>query len=68
MDISTLKVEAICSSEMSLHTRTTWHHIPEDSILLKLSELDQIHLDDYKLSATYCGKYIENGEVCIFCA
>jgi hypothetical protein len=29
----TLLVEAICSSETSVLTRATWHHIPEDDIL-----------------------------------
>jgi hypothetical protein len=28
-----MKMEAIRSSETSVHTRTTWRHIPEDSIL-----------------------------------
>jgi hypothetical protein len=32
-DFSTFKVEAICSSETSVHTRSTQRHIPEDSIL-----------------------------------
>jgi hypothetical protein len=32
---STLKMEAKCSSETSVHTRSTRRHIPEDSILLK---------------------------------
>jgi hypothetical protein len=32
-DFSTLKMEAIRSSEMSAHTRTTRRHIPEDAIL-----------------------------------
>jgi hypothetical protein len=32
-DFSTLKMEVICSSETSVHTRSTWRHIPEDSIL-----------------------------------
>jgi hypothetical protein len=32
-DFSTLKMEAIRSSETSVHTRTTRRHIPEDSIL-----------------------------------
>jgi hypothetical protein len=31
-DFSTLKMEAIRSSEMSVHTRYTWRHIPEDGI------------------------------------
>jgi hypothetical protein len=31
---STLKMEAICSSEMSIDTQqTTWRHIPEDDTL-----------------------------------
>jgi hypothetical protein len=32
-DFSTLKMEEIRSSETSVHTRSTWGHIPEDSIL-----------------------------------
>jgi hypothetical protein len=32
-DFSTLKMEAIVSSETSIHTRTTRHHVPEDGIL-----------------------------------
>jgi hypothetical protein len=31
-DFSTLKMEAILSSETSVHTRSTWRHIPEDGI------------------------------------
>jgi hypothetical protein len=33
-DFSTLKMEAILSSETSVHTRSTLRHIPEDGILL----------------------------------
>jgi hypothetical protein len=32
-DFSTLKIEAISSSETSVHTRPTRRHIPEDGIL-----------------------------------
>jgi hypothetical protein len=32
-DFYTLKMEAICSSETSVYTISTWHHIPEDGIL-----------------------------------
>jgi hypothetical protein len=32
-DFSTLKMEAIRPSETSVHTRSTWRHIPEDGIL-----------------------------------
>jgi hypothetical protein len=32
-DFSTLKMDAIRSSETSVHTRSARHHIPEDSIL-----------------------------------
>jgi hypothetical protein len=33
---STLKMDAVYSSEMSVNFyQTTWHHIPEDSTLLK---------------------------------
>jgi hypothetical protein len=32
-DFSTLKMGAIHSSERSVHTRSTWRHIPGDSIL-----------------------------------
>jgi hypothetical protein len=31
-DVSTLKMEAICSSETSIHTRPTRPHIPVDGI------------------------------------
>jgi hypothetical protein len=33
-DFSTLMMEAIRSFEKSVQTRPTWHHIPEDGILL----------------------------------
>jgi hypothetical protein len=33
VDFSTLKMEAIRSSETSVHTRSTWRDIPEDGIL-----------------------------------
>jgi hypothetical protein len=32
-DFSTLKMEAIRFSETLVHTKFTWRHIPEDSIL-----------------------------------
>jgi hypothetical protein len=32
-DFSALKMEAARSSETSVHTRSTWRHIPEDGIL-----------------------------------
>jgi hypothetical protein len=35
---STLKMEAIRSSETSDHTRSIWRHIPEDDILLNIFE------------------------------
>jgi hypothetical protein len=31
-DFSTLKMEAMLSSKTSVHTRSTWRHIPEDGI------------------------------------
>jgi hypothetical protein len=31
-DISEM-MEALCSSRMSVHTRATWHNVPEDDIL-----------------------------------
>jgi hypothetical protein len=34
LNISTLIMEAVNSSETSLFARATWHHIPEDGILL----------------------------------
>jgi hypothetical protein len=33
-DFCTLKMEAIRSSETSVHTRSIWRHIPEDVIFL----------------------------------
>jgi hypothetical protein len=32
-DFSTLRMEEMLSSETLVHTRSTWHHIPEDGIL-----------------------------------
>jgi hypothetical protein len=32
-DFSTMKMEAICSSETSVHTRSIRRHIPEDGVL-----------------------------------
>jgi hypothetical protein len=39
VDFSTLKMEAILSSETSVHTRFTRRYIPEDGILHCLREL-----------------------------
>jgi hypothetical protein len=39
MDCSTLKMEVIHSSEMSVHIGSTWCHIPADGILQDYSEL-----------------------------
>jgi hypothetical protein len=36
VDFSTLKMEAIRSSETSAHIRSTRRHIPEDGILLSI--------------------------------
>jgi hypothetical protein len=32
-DFSTLNMETICSSETSVHTRSTRRHIPDDGVL-----------------------------------
>jgi hypothetical protein len=43
-DFSPLKMEAIRSSETSVHTRSTRRHIPEDGILsLRISSLQVLH-------------------------
>jgi hypothetical protein len=42
-DFSTLKMEAIRSSERSVHTRSTRHHIPEDGILQMNNLFNVIH-------------------------
>jgi heme/copper-type cytochrome/quinol oxidase subunit 2 len=34
--ITTLMMEGVCSSKTSVLTRATWHHIPEDGILLSI--------------------------------
>jgi hypothetical protein len=44
-DFFTLKMEAIRSSETSVHTRSTLRHIPDDCILRKISGS---HNGDYK--------------------
>jgi hypothetical protein len=31
-DFSTLKIQEIIPTETSVHTRSTWHHIPEDGV------------------------------------
>jgi hypothetical protein len=42
---STLKMEAMCSSETSVATQqTTWRHIPEDDTLQKLELIEQLEL------------------------
>jgi hypothetical protein len=51
----TLKMEAIRSSETSVHTRSTWRHIPEDGILH--SHHCEI-LKSYNLSDTLYGNYM----------
>jgi hypothetical protein len=38
-DFSTLEMEAICSSETSVHTRSTRRHIPEDGHKRKIGRL-----------------------------
>jgi hypothetical protein len=46
MDFSILKMEAILSSETSVQTRYTRHHIPEDGILqilVQINLLDRLH-------------------------
>jgi hypothetical protein len=48
---STLKMEALCSSETSVATqRTTWRHIPEDDILHLILSLN-INRYEYKNSS-----------------
>jgi hypothetical protein len=42
-DCSTLKMEAIRSSETSVHTRSTRRHIPEDGIIPFFSSVSSIH-------------------------
>jgi hypothetical protein len=42
-DFSTLKIEAIRSSETSVCTRSTWRHIPEDGILHRCKNL-KLHI------------------------
>jgi hypothetical protein len=49
-DISTLKMEAIHSSETSVHTRSTRRHIPEDGILDKF----YVHITFLYVSVCVC--------------
>jgi hypothetical protein len=39
--MSSLIMEVIRTYKMSLLTRTTWHHIPEDDVLKKLTILEK---------------------------
>jgi hypothetical protein len=57
-DFSTLKMEAIRSSETSVHTRSTRRHIPEDGILLTESFLYRISTKSVKPFGGYMEKYI----------
>jgi hypothetical protein len=56
-DCSTLEMEAILSSETSVHTRSTRRHIPENGILRssELSECSYIGLDPVR----DCGLQVE---------
>jgi hypothetical protein len=49
-DFSTLKMQATCSSETSVHTRSTRRHIPEDYILQLL--MKQIYRTNFKVWPT----------------
>jgi hypothetical protein len=44
-DFSTLKMEAIYSSETSVHTRSTRRHIPEDGILQDWNSLEYLSIE-----------------------
>jgi hypothetical protein len=61
-DFSTLKMEAIHSSETSVHTRSTQPHIPEDGILqgiLCLLSLLYIYFFFYFIQClTVCGELL----------
>jgi hypothetical protein len=60
-DSSTLKMEAIRSSETSVNARSTQRHIPEDDILhshrcesLKSYKVNQVYCPQINLTAVQC--------------
>jgi hypothetical protein len=52
-DFSTLKMEIIRSSETSVHTRSTWRHIPEDGIRHRRE-----NLKSYINFICYCDNFV----------
>jgi hypothetical protein len=56
MNFSTLKMEAICSSEVLVYTRYTRYHIPEDDIL----EVSVIFMEFSWFSSVYPHELVDN--------
>jgi hypothetical protein len=69
-DFSTLKMEAIRSSETSVHTRSTRRHIPEDGILLAFKGSQTVITKLVETISKLCWHYNEcisiTAVVCMF--
>jgi hypothetical protein len=59
-DFSALEMEAICSSETSVHTTSTRRHIPEDGILHSHRRENLKSYKRYRRFTEECGHFKES--------